>query len=136
VRVDDEQVRQVFFNLLINSCEAMADGGRIEVTIDQPDDATVTISLCDEGPGIQTDEVGRLFEPFFTTKDGGTGLGLAIANKIITAHDGSIRFRNRDGGGAEFIITIPVGRVEQPNARSDAKRRATDPSEMTASVTS
>ena len=67
------------------------------------------ISFCDEGPGIDVENVNRLFEPFFTTKERGTGLGLAIANRIIAAHGGAIEFKNRKEGGAEFDIVLPIG---------------------------
>lgn len=112
VRADDEQLRQVFFNLAVNSCEAMEAGGKLEVVTSADDGESVTIAFCDNGPGIVSEDVGKLFEPFFTTKVGGTGLGLAIANKIVTAHGGTIEFRNRPNGGAEFIIVLPVGRIE------------------------
>jgi signal transduction histidine kinase len=78
------------------------------------------VSFRDTGPGIDEGFVARLFEPFFTTKDGGTGLGLAIANKIVVAHGGSVDFRNREGGGAEFLITLPVGRVRSETEQTDS----------------
>jgi two-component system, NtrC family, sensor histidine kinase PilS len=109
VYMDDEQMRQVFMNLAVNACEAMTGNGRLEVVAGQGDEDTVRVAFCDSGPGIHA-EMERFFEPFFTTKDGGTGLGLAIANKIVAAHGGSIRFRNRASGGAVFEITLPVGR--------------------------
>jgi len=124
VRVDDEQIRQVFFNLLINSCEAMVDGGRLEIVVEQSDEETVRIYLRDEGPGITAEDVARLFEPFFTTKTDGTGLGLAIANKIVTAHGGHVEFKNRESGGAEFVIELPIGRVELARAREVARSDA------------
>jgi len=119
VRADDEQLRQVFFNLAVNSCEAMNKGGKLEVSTRATDEDSVTISFRDNGPGIKSDDVGKLFEPFFTTKVGGTGLGLAIANKIVGSHGGTIEFRNRDGGGAEFVIVLPVGHIN--NLESNRK---------------
>jgi two-component system sensor histidine kinase PilS (NtrC family) len=107
--MDDEQMRQVFMNVAINACEAMAGGGTLEVAAVPAEAGTVQVEFRDSGRGIDPESVGRFFEPFFTTKEGGTGLGLAIANKIVAAHGGSIRFRNRDGGGAVFTITLPVG---------------------------
>jgi len=111
VNVDDEQLRQVFTNLAVNSCEAMrADGGRLRIVAGQEEAGWVSVTFFDRGPGIDEEDVDRLFEPFFTTKDGGTGLGLAIANRIIAAHGGTIGFKNRLDGGAEFTVVLPVGK--------------------------
>jgi two-component system sensor histidine kinase PilS (NtrC family) len=117
VNVDDEQLRQVFTNLAVNACEAMADGGHLRITAGQEEPGSVAITFCDEGPGIEEEDVERLFEPFFTTKDGGTGLGLAIANRIVTAHGGSIEFNNRTVGGAEFTVVLPVGKDKTVSAK-------------------
>jgi two-component system sensor histidine kinase PilS (NtrC family) len=109
VNVDDEQLRQVFLNLAINSCEAMENGGVLRIVTGQEGPGQLRISFYDDGPGIEEEDVNRLFEPFFTTKERGTGLGLAIANRIVTAHGGVIAFNNRKNGGAEFNIVLPVG---------------------------
>lgn len=113
VRLDDEQIRQVFFNLVVNACEAMNGAGRLEIVADAPGEETVRLAFRDNGPGIESVDVERLYEPFFTTKSDGTGLGLAIANKIVAAHGGTVDFANRDGGGAEFVITLPLATVER-----------------------
>lgn len=127
VDIDEEQLRQVLTNLAINGCEAMTRGGRLRIVVGPEEAGSVPVSFCDEGPGVDEEHIGRLFEPFFTTKDGGTGLGLAIANRIVMAHGGSIEFRNRPTGGAEFTVVLPVGRNktatgEEQNgaARNDA----------------
>lgn len=109
LEVDDEQLRQVFLNLAVNSCEAMENGGSLQIVTEQEQHGWLKISFCDEGPGIDDENVNRLFEPFFTTKERGTGLGLAIANRIIVAHGGTIEFKNRKQGGAEFNIILPIG---------------------------
>jgi two-component system sensor histidine kinase PilS (NtrC family) len=113
VFMDDEQLRQVFMNLSINACEAMTDGGTLEVVAAPRGAEAIQVEFRDSGRGIDPESVDRFFEPFFTTKEGGTGLGLAIANKIVAAHGGAIGFRNREGGGAVFTITLPVGRPVQ-----------------------
>jgi signal transduction histidine kinase len=124
VNVDEEQLRQVFTNLAVNACEAMVDGGRLRITAGQEEPGSVDITFSDEGPGIDEGEVERLFEPFFTTKDGGTGLGLAIANRIVTAHGGSIEFKNRTDGGAEFTVVLPLG--NDKNVAAEPRKRATE----------
>jgi two-component system sensor histidine kinase PilS (NtrC family) len=126
VNVDDEQLRQVFTNLSVNSCEAMHGEGRLRILVGQEEPGWLTITFRDEGPGIEDDDVERLFEPFFTTKDGGTGLGLAIANRIVAAHGGTISFRNRPGGGAEFAVALPVGKEKDKNADTAAPRAGDD----------
>jgi two-component system sensor histidine kinase PilS (NtrC family) len=136
VNVDDEQLRQVFTNLAVNSCEAMKDGGSLRIVAGQEEPGWVRIAFYDEGPGI-VDDIERLFEPFYTTKEGGTGLGLAIANRIIVAHGGTIEFRNRKSGGAEFTVVLPVGtektatagggltgRTEQVGSSTNGRRTA------------
>lgn len=109
--IDEEQMRQVFLNLCINACESMRGKGRLLIELAVGDREELKISIQDEGPGIGEEAEKHLFEPFFTTKDGGTGLGLAIANKIIEAHDGRIAFRNREEGGAEFCVVLPLKRM-------------------------
>lgn len=113
VGADDEQLRQVLTSMAVNACEAMPDGGALRIRTMQDDPGSLRISFVDDGPGIDDEAADRLFEPFFTTKDGGTGLGLAIANRIILAHGGTIKFRNRKRGGAEFEIVLPTGTDER-----------------------
>jgi len=108
VWMDDEQMRQVFMTLAVNACEAMENKGTLEITAERAGEQKLRVSFKDSGPGIDPEGLERMFEPFFTTKDGGTGLGLAMANKIVTAHGGSIEFRNAERG-AVFTIVLPVG---------------------------
>jgi two-component system sensor histidine kinase PilS (NtrC family) len=112
VCIDEEQMRQVFLNLCINACESMRGKGRLTIVLNADDRSELRIAILDEGPGIGEEAEKHLFEPFFTTKNGGTGLGLAIANKIIEAHHGRIVHRNRDEGGAEFCIMLPLRPVD------------------------
>ncbi len=119
VFMDDEQMRQVFMSLSVNACEAMEDGGTLRVVAVAANDGTVRVEFHDTGRGIEPGGAERFFEPFFTTKEGGTGLGLAIANKIVTAHGGSIRFRNAENRGAVFAIALPVGRPAQSRVDDD-----------------
>ena len=117
VWMDDEQMRQVFMNLAVNSCEAMENGGTLEITAERTGEQKVRVAFKDNGPGIDPDGLERMFEPFFTTKDGGTGLGLAMANKIAVAHGGSIEFRNTERG-AVFTIVLPVGAPARERSES------------------
>jgi len=111
VESDEEQMKQVVVNLAINACEAMTRGGKLAIETRRTPDGQAKITVRDEGPGIGLEARARLFEPFFTTKEGGTGLGLAIANKIVESHGGTIETRNREEGGAEFSVVIPLRRA-------------------------
>ena len=113
---DEGLLRQALLNLARNAAEACAlseGGGRVEVRGDVVYGEAMglqRISVADNGPGISGDVLPKLFRPFFTTKAKGTGLGLAVVQKIIVQHGGQVEVRNRPGGGAEFIVTLPLPR--------------------------
>jgi two-component system sensor histidine kinase HydH len=106
---------QVLRNLTTNALQVMPRGGvlRLATRFDAVRD-TVVASVADDGPGLSDEVLAHLFEPFFTTKAEGTGLGLAIAREIALAHRGDLRAQNRPGGGAVFILTLPVAEVAAP----------------------
>lgn len=107
VRGDVFQLRGVFENLARNAAEASAGRARIAVRAERGRDDGVTISVVDEGPGIDPAVIPVLFEPFRTTKRRGTGLGLSIAKGVVEGHGGRIAAANRPEGGAEFRIWLP-----------------------------
>jgi len=111
VTADADQMVQVLTNLLQNAVEASSgsDAPRVWVRIgpDRPD--TVGVRVQDNGPGVAPEMRARLFEPYATNKPTGTGLGLAIVHRIVVEHAGEIVYTDRQGGGAEFFITLPVG---------------------------
>ncbi len=107
VKSDFNQMKQVMLNLLQNSLDATPTGGRITVS-SASDGAVIDITISDNGSGISDEDPNIVFEPFFSTKVTGVGLGLAIVKKIIKDHNGSIRAKNREEGGAEFTIRLPV----------------------------
>jgi signal transduction histidine kinase len=110
VFADSEQLNQVFVNLLLNAAEAMPTGGVVTVRLLQVFDREVArVEILDTGAGISSEILGRLFEPFATTKQRGTGLGLAICRRIVRAHDGQIQADNLPGGGARFVVELPLG---------------------------
>jgi signal transduction histidine kinase len=90
--------------------EALSRGGEITIASRLAGDA-VEILVSDTGAGIQREDAERLFEPIYTTKPQGTGLGLSIARQIIEEHGGELRWENRAGGGATFIIRLPLRRT-------------------------
>jgi len=113
VKGDPEKLRQAFMNIILNSLQATSADGSVTVAaafagVVGAEPGTVTITVSDGGPGIESDKLERIFEPFFTTKAGGTGLGLAITKKIIEAHGGCIHVESTPGSGATFRVTLPV----------------------------
>jgi len=117
VSVDRQQLTQAIMNILLNAIQAMPSGGTLTVRAEVVHRAAVghafggsvaRISVADTGPGIPPEYIDRLFEPYFTTKEGGTGLGLALARRVITEHRGEIRAENAPGGGARFVIALPL----------------------------
>jgi two-component system NtrC family sensor kinase len=106
VVVADDQLRQVFLNLILNAIEAMPDGGALTVrTIAGP--TVALIEVQDTGIGIPADIRPQLFEPFFTNKPNGTGLGLSISAHIVTQHGGQIEVDSCEGQGSTFRVVLP-----------------------------
>jgi two-component system NtrC family sensor kinase len=114
VNIDSNQIKQVFVNVLLNSVEAMEDGGTITITAeDKKDDFNqgyLRIIFADTGCGISEDIIEKVFDPFFTTKDnlGNTGLGLSITKGIIAKHHGTIRIQSEVEKGTRVIIRLPI----------------------------
>jgi PAS domain S-box-containing protein len=108
---DPNRLQQVLVNLLTNACDALAQGGAIQVEtapVEHPARG-VRLTVRDTGPGIPPDVVGRIFDPFFTTKASGTGLGLAISYGIVREHRGSMDVESTPGRGTAFVLTFPEG---------------------------
>jgi PAS domain S-box-containing protein len=105
--IDTAQMEQVFFNILLNAYQAMAEQGTVKITT-RANDGHAIIGIRDTGPGIPDDVARNMFKPFFTTRAQGTGLGLAIVRTIVGNHHGSVRAENVDVGGVEISITLPL----------------------------
>jgi two-component system, NtrC family, nitrogen regulation sensor histidine kinase NtrY len=106
---DRDQVVQVVTNLVQNAQQALVGrvNGRVEVRIGREHDKW-RLSVTDNGPGVAPEMRSRLFEPYATTKAEGTGLGLAIVERIVVEHGGEIRFDDAPGGGASFVVKLPL----------------------------
>jgi signal transduction histidine kinase len=108
---DPEQLKEVLVNLILNSCDAMVDGGVITIQEGKrqvaPMGRVAFLKLSDTGPGVPPSIGDRIFQPFFSTKEEGTGLGLSIATRIIQEHGGFIELTSQKGQGAVFMITLP-----------------------------
>jgi two-component system NtrC family sensor kinase len=106
---DEDQLRQVFTNLVANGLQAMETGGTL--TVSTAFDRTMgfcSVTIGDSGPGISAEVREKLFTPFFTTKTLGTGLGLAVSYGIVKDHGGDIRVESEEGQGAAFTVLLPL----------------------------
>ncbi len=121
VEVDEGQMNQVIQNLIINSDQAMPEGGVINVTVRNvtisdkdslplDEGKYLVISIRDNGVGIPKEHIQKMFDPYFTTKQRGSGLGLATAYSIIKRHDGHITVKSELGIGTTFNIYIPTSK--------------------------
>jgi PAS domain S-box-containing protein len=118
---DQNQLCQVFTNLLTNAFEALDGKGTIAIAavaavIDdepwlgnaEPPMPTVVVDVADDGPGVPAELTDKIWDPFFSTKPQGSGLGLAIVRKIVDAHNGRIEVRSNPRTGTTFRVTVPV----------------------------
>ncbi|MBL7129873.1 MAG: hypothetical protein ISS45_00465 [Candidatus Omnitrophica bacterium] len=111
--IDQNQMKQVFLNLFLNSIEAMPKGGTLTIATTNIRDNSckkqfVEIRVQDTGCGIPEKDIPHIFEPFYTTKEKGTGLGLSLVYNIIKQHKGEIYAESRINQGSSFIIKLPI----------------------------
>ena len=110
VEGDENQLRQVFINLIVNAVQAMKNGGILTVrTFPANGNGKVRVEIEDAGNGIPPEQIKDIFSPFFTTKESGTGLGLSVSYGIVENHGGTITVRSEQGRGSVFIVTLPKG---------------------------
>jgi signal transduction histidine kinase len=104
---DAKKIERVFFNLLLNACEATSDHGKIRIEI-TPSDHSFEARVADDGAGIPAGIRGNLFDPFISSgKSNGTGLGLAIVSKIVRDHCGSVSVESTGETGTVFLVKFP-----------------------------
>ncbi|WP_082892755.1 ATP-binding protein [Rossellomorea aquimaris] len=104
IRGDENQLKQVFINIIKNAIEAMPHGGNITIKATLNQDNKVEVTFKDEGIGMKKEVLEKLGEPFFTTKTKGTGLGLTICLRILRDHSADIRVQSEQGEGTSFHI--------------------------------
>jgi len=104
---DPEQMKQVFWNLLLNGKDAMPKGGRLEITSTVIDHA-IDIAFADTGSGLAGSNPDLCFKAFYTTKPEGLGLGLSTSRKIVEQHGGALTLTNREQGGAVATVHLPI----------------------------
>ncbi|KRE22693.1 hypothetical protein ASG81_28430 [Paenibacillus sp. Soil522] len=108
IKCDENQLKQVFINILKNALEAMSDGGIIRIQVKNIQPNELLIRFIDQGIGIPEDQLPKLGEPFHSTKETGTGLGLMVTNKIIEGHKGSITITSKVNQGTTVEIILPI----------------------------
>lgn len=115
---DRIHLQQVLLNLIVNAMDSLAEPNtpdrtvRVLARMIKP--ANAEVSVCDNGPGIPEEKIGRLFEPFFTTKSTGMGMGLPVSQTIVEAHKGKLTAENRTSGGACFRFTLKTTAKPHP----------------------
>jgi signal transduction histidine kinase len=125
VLADDGALAQVVRNLLANAARHATDGMPVEVVVTPAEPGWVSITVLDRGPGLEATEAERLFEPFYRAAaaeaaGSGAGLGLAAARSLLRAMGGTVHAFPRDGGGARFMVRLPVAPAdEEPVAAAD-----------------
>jgi signal transduction histidine kinase len=127
----ESEIRQVLWNLLNNSLDAVPPGGRIRFRISSSLSAVnapgVRIIAADNGHGISPATLPSLFEPFFTTKEHGNGLGLWVVSEIVKKHQGSIHVRSRtapkDPTGTAFYVFLPADAMEKADPQTNSPAR-------------
>lgn len=126
VFADVQSLEEIFINLIVNACQAMPNGGEIEITAKIGDTShgprnesylnsrgtrsvergSVVITLRDTGPGLAQDQLSRIFEPFYTTKASGTGLGLYVVKQLVEKNGGRVEVSSKEGVGTTFAVTL------------------------------
>ncbi|QRG67234.1 PAS domain-containing sensor histidine kinase [Brevibacillus choshinensis] len=105
---EENQLKQVFINIIKNSIEAISGHGEIRVSTRLLPNRHILVRLADNGCGVSEELIAKLGEPFFTTKEKGTGLGLMISSKIIKDHNGSFEITSKKNRGTVVKITLPI----------------------------
>ncbi|MFB4165501.1 EAL domain-containing protein [Alteribacillus sp. JSM 102045] len=107
IHCDEDQIKQVFLNILQNSLEAMADGGVIRIEVSRHDTKRVRFRFIDQGCGIPEERLKKMAEPFYSTKEKGIGIGLMISEKIVEEHGGTITFESSVNQGTKVDVILP-----------------------------
>lgn len=109
IDVDPALMRQVFWNMIKNSLQAIKREGKILLSLSKvPDKGTAMITISDTGTGISATEISKIFDPFYSTKEKSTGIGLSIIHSIIREHNGSISVESTLDEGTIFTILLPL----------------------------
>ncbi|MDF2924868.1 MAG: histidine kinase [Paenibacillaceae bacterium] len=108
VKCEENQLKQVFLNVIKNGMESMPEGGTMEIEVLKLEQERVMIRFTDNGTGIPEELLPRLGEPFLTSKENGTGLGIMVSQRIIANHKGYMSIRSQLGVGTCVELVLPV----------------------------
>lgn len=111
ILMDEKVLLQAYLNLLVNSLEAMPQGGHLKIGAIYREDIVpprIDVVIEDTGKGVPKELVQKIFHPFFSTKEEGVGLGLSVAEGIIRSHGGQIRFESQENNGTKVQIELPL----------------------------
>jgi signal transduction histidine kinase len=116
VIINKNQILEVFINLFVNALDAMEDGDSLTIQglIEQPSHKKVNylaVKVIDTGSGIKKENLSKIYERYFTTKETGIGLGLAVVERIISAHNGTLKVESIEGEGTTFTIYLPLNEI-------------------------
>jgi signal transduction histidine kinase len=109
--VDADLLKQAVINVIQNGAQAMPEGGRLRVTLED-DRKNAVLRIADEGVGIPDEIRDKIFDLYFTTKSGGSGIGLAMTYRILQLHHGSVEVQSNLNRGTEFVFRIPLTAAE------------------------
>lgn len=110
IQADEDQVRQILMNVIINAIQAIPKKGEIKIKTEKTllkGEPAMKLIIEDSGIGIPEKDFTQIFDPFFSTKEKGSGLGLSIAYKLIEAHQGEIKVESKEGEGTKLVIFLP-----------------------------
>lgn len=110
IQADEDQVRQILMNVIINAIQAIPKKGEIKIKTEKTllkGEPAIKLIIEDSGIGISERDFTQIFDPFFSTKDKGSGLGLSIVYKLIEAHQGEIKVESKEAKGTKFVIFLP-----------------------------
>ncbi len=132
---DENQLKQVFFNLIKNAIQSMSQNGNLNIKCSFNDDF-LFLSFIDTGKGIPKENIGHVSEAYFTTKKEGTGLGLMLVERIVREHGAELSIESECGKGTTFTIKFPrstrkIRLLQAPPSRSSTLNTSTHPTEKT-----
>jgi len=107
LKIDTEQMKQAFINIIQNAIEATGVNGKIELKFYRKNNKNI-FEITDNGMGIPKENLDKIFDLYYTTKANGTGLGLSIVRQIISLHNGTVIVDIKEGKGTKFTIELPV----------------------------
>lgn len=112
VSMDEDKLKQAFYNILKNAMESISGSGTITMSVHSVDANRVAVRISDTGSGLTSEQVEHIFNPEYTTKEQGLGLGLTLSHEIIRGHKGEIHVQSKMGVGTTFEILLPIEKTK------------------------